>query len=201
MQQQVERGRAPELRTRRLLLRRWQAQDLEPFSAISADPEVMEHFPAPLSREQSAALIERTEASFDTHGYGLWAVELCDENPLVGIVGALAVEDDLPFYPAVELGWRLGHELWGRGIATEGARAVSEYAFQTLGLRELVAYTAASNQRSQRVMERLGMQRDAAEDFMHPKLSVNHPLAPHVLYRLSPSDLQRLPASHSAEAR
>jgi len=200
MQQQAERGRAPELRTRRLLLRRWQEQDLEPFSAISADSEVMEHFPAPLSREQSAALIERTEASFDAQGYGLWAVELCGESPLVGFIGALGVEDDLPFHPAVELGWRLGREFWGRGIATEGARAVCEYSFQTLGLRALVAYTAARNLRSQRVMERLGMRHDAAEDFMHPKLSLDHPLAPHVLYRLSPSDLQRLPASYSAEA-
>jgi RimJ/RimL family protein N-acetyltransferase len=169
-----------------LLLRRWQEEDLEPFSAISGDPEVMEHFPAPLSHQQSAALIGRTEASFEAHGYGLWAVELCGEASLAGFVGALAVEDDLPFYPAVELGWRLGREFWGRGIAIEGARAVSEYAFQTLGLRELVAYTAARNQRSQRVMERLGMQRDAAEDFIHPKLSVEHPLAPHVLYRLLP---------------
>lgn len=201
MQQQAEWGRTPQLRTRRLLLRRWQEQDREPFSAISADPKVMEHFPASLSRAQSAALIERTEASFDAHGYGLWAVELCGESSLVGFLGALAVEDDLPFYPAVELGWRLGREFWGRGIATEGARAVSEYAFQTLGLRELVAYTAARNLRSQRVMERLGMHRDAAEDFLHPKLSLDHPLAPHMLYRLRPSDLQRLPASHSAEAR
>ncbi len=201
MQQQVERGRAPELRTRRLLLRRWQEQDLEPFSAISADPKVMEYFPSTLTTEQSAALIERNEASFDAHGYGLWAVELCGEAALIGFVGALAVEDDLPFYPAVELGWRLGHEFWGRGIATEGARVVSEYAFQTLGLRELVAYTAARNLRSQRVMERLGMRHDPAEDFLHPKLFPDHPLAPHVLYRLSPSDLQWLPASHSAEAR
>jgi ribosomal-protein-alanine N-acetyltransferase len=188
------------LRTKRLLLRRWRDDDLRVLSAINADPEVMEHFPAPLTSEQSAALIARNEASFEAHGYGLWAVQLRGESSLVGLLGALTVEDDLPFFPAVELGWRLGRAYWGRGIATEGAFAVSEHLFATLGLSELVAYTAVRNLRSQRVMERLGMRRDASEDFMHPKLRAEHPLAPHVLYRLRPNDLKRLPTANSAES-
>ncbi len=145
------------MRTSRLLLRRRRIEDLEPLSAINADPVVMEHFPAPLSSEQSAALM---------------------------------------FFPAVELGWRLAREFWGRGIASEAAGAVIGYAFQTLGLSELLAYTAVLNLRSQRVMERLGMQRNPDEDFLHPKLPAGHPLAPQVLYRLRPQRAKALTLDH-----
>jgi RimJ/RimL family protein N-acetyltransferase len=197
--EQAQRGRAPELRTARLLLRRWRPSDLEPLSAINADPEVMEFFPATLVREQSAAQIEESELALDTYGYGRWAVELCGERALVGRVGPLPVEDDLPFFPGVELGWSLAREFWGRGIATEAAMAVCEYAFHTLGLDELLAYTAARNLRSRAVMERLGMRRDPAEDFAYPHLAAEDPLAPHVLYRLRPGSLASL--SHARERR
>ncbi len=174
----------PRLRTERLLLRRWRESDREPFAVINADPQVMEHYPATLSRASSDALIERFEAGFREHGYGLWAVEIAGERPLAGCVGLLPVEIDVAFRPAVELGWRLARDCWGRGIAAEAASASVAFAFQRLRLERLVAYTAAINTRSRRLMERLGMTHSPAEDFLHPSIAQSHRLSPHVLYRL-----------------
>ncbi len=176
-------GTGPQLRTERLLLRRWRAADIEPFAAMNADQAVMEHFPAPLSLVESAALIERVEAGFDDRGYGLWAVEVPAEGAFAGLAGLAPVGGDLAFAPAVELGWRLARRFWGRGIATEAASAAMAFGLDELGLPGLVAYTAVGNLRSRRVMERLDMRRDPAEDFAHPGLPAGHPLAPHVLYR------------------
>jgi RimJ/RimL family protein N-acetyltransferase len=174
----------PSLHTERLLLRRWRASDREPLAAINADPAVMEFYPSALTRARSDALVERIEECFEEHGYGLWAVEIVGERPLAGYVGLCPVGAELPFAPTVELGWRLARECWGRGIATEAARASCAFARERPGLERLVAYTAAINVRSRRVMERLGMTRDPAEDFLHPGLAAGHRLAPHVLYRL-----------------
>jgi len=172
------------LRTERLLLRRWQEADIEPFAAMNADPMVMEYFPATLSPAQSSALIERSERWFDDLGYGLWAIELAADTTFAGFTGLAPVDDVLPFAPAVELGWRLAHAQWGRGIATEAASAAARFAFDVLELPSLIALTAVTNVRSRRVMQRLGMRRDPVEDFIHPKLPAAHPLARHVLYRL-----------------
>jgi ribosomal-protein-alanine N-acetyltransferase len=167
-----------------VLLRRWRAADLDPFAAISADPAVMEHFRAPLTRRQSRAIIRRQERSFDTVGYGLWALEVPGEVELAGFVGLVDVESRLPFAPAVEVGWRMARELWGRGLASEAARLALAYAFTELELDEVVSMTAVRNTRSRAVMERIGMQRDVGGDFLHPALPTGHPLEPHVLYRL-----------------
>jgi RimJ/RimL family protein N-acetyltransferase len=172
------------LRTERLLLRRWRETDVEPFAEMNADPIVMEYFPATLSRAESVALIERSERWFDDRGYGLWAIELIAGEAFVGFTGLAPVDEALPFAPAVELGWRLAHAHWGRGIATEAASAAARFAFETLELPSVVALTAANNVRSRMVMERLGMHRDPVEDFIHPKLPAGDPLAPHVVYRL-----------------
>jgi RimJ/RimL family protein N-acetyltransferase len=180
-------GTGPELRTERVLLRRWRASDLEPCAALNADPRVMENFPAPLSRRESAAFIERMEGCFEDCGYGLWAVELPGEAPFIGCVGLLAVGSDLPFAPAVEVGWRLARAHWGAGLAGEAASAAIAFAFDRLQLSELVAYTAERNERSRRLMDRLGMRHDPAEDFLHPSIAADDPLAQHVLYRLEAS--------------
>jgi RimJ/RimL family protein N-acetyltransferase len=176
--------KGPSLRTERLLLRRWRGSDLDAFAAINADPEVMEHMPATLTRASSAALIERFERFFEDHGYGLWALEIPGEASLAGYVGIDPVEIDVPFAPAVELSWRLGRPFWGRGIASEAAGAAMAFAFERLALAELVAYTTVANGRSRRLMERLRMVRDPAEDFLHPGLPPDSQLAPHVLYRI-----------------
>ncbi|MEU8171437.1 GNAT family N-acetyltransferase [Microbispora hainanensis] len=175
---------ADSIRTERLVLRRWREDDKEPFAALNADPVVMEHFPATLSREESDALAERIEAGFDEHGFGLWAVEA--DGEFIGFTGLSVPRFTAPFTPCVEIGWRLARSAWGRGYATEAARASLEDGFGRAGLTEVVSFTAVPNVRSQAVMRRLGMTRDPAEDFDHPALPAGHPLRRHVLYRIRP---------------
>ena len=183
-----------ELTTERLLLRRWRPADLEPFARMNADPVVMEHFPGLMTREQSDEFAERIEQGFERHGFGLWAVELPGEAPFVGFVGLSVPGFEAPFMPAVEIGWRLDAAWWGRGIATEAARAAAAYGFGPAGLDELVSFTAPANLRSRAVMERIGMSHDAAGDFDHPRLPPGHHLRRHVLYRLQPN-FQEPPAT------
>ena len=174
------------LGTDRLILRQWLVSDREPFVRLNADPRVMEFFPALLPPEESISMIDSIEAHFVVHGFGVYAAEFRQNHTFIGFVGLNIPTFDAPFTPCVEIAWRLAAEYWGQGLATEGARAVAEYGFQKLGLREVVAFTVPANMRSPRVMEKLGMKHDSADDFDHPRLPVDHPLRRHVLYRLSP---------------
>ena len=171
------------LETARLILRHWRDTDREPFARINADPRVMRHFPALLSRAESDALIERMVAHFAEHGFGLFAAELRDTGQLAGYIGLMVPRFEAHFTPAVEIGWRLDADLWNRGLATEGAREVLRYAFEELGLAEVVSFTVPENLASRRVMEKIGMVHDLAGDFDHPRLPEGHPLSRHVLYR------------------
>ena len=173
-----------ELDTERLRLRRWRDGDRAPFAAMNADPEVMEHFVTPLTRAESDAFVDRIGRCFDERGYGLWVVEERATGAFCGYVGLWPAEFDAPFTPAVEVGWRLPRAAWGKGYATEAARAAVADGFERVGLDEIVSFTAVVNERSWRVMERLGMVRDAAGDFDHPNVPEGHPIRPHVLYRL-----------------
>jgi ribosomal-protein-alanine N-acetyltransferase len=171
------------LRTDRLVLRGWRDDDLAPFAALNADRVVMEHFPATLTREQSDALASRIRTAFEQHGFGLWAVEVPGEAPFIGFVGLAVPAFEAPFMPAVEVGWRLAREHWGRGYASEGARAVLAFGFDRAALDEIVSFTSTTNRRSQAVMARIGMTHDPADDFDHPAMPEGHPLRRHVLYR------------------
>ncbi len=173
----------PRLRAERLGVRRWHDADREPFAAVPADPEVMRHYPAPLTRAESDAFVDRIEACFAERGYGLWAVD-ADALGLVGYVGLWPADFVAPFTPAVEVGWRLATRAWGHGFAPEAARAAVPDGFARLGLHEIVSFTAEGNLASRRVMEKIGMARDPADDFLHPNLPEGHPLRPHVLHRL-----------------
>lgn len=144
----------------------------------------MEFSPALLSREESDAMVDRIETHFVEHGFGLWAAEVRDSGSFIGYIGLAVPRFEAAFTPCVEIGWRLAAQYWGEGLATEGARAVAEHGFHLLELAELVSFTTADNLRSRRVMEKLGMTRDPAEDFDHPSLPEGHPLRRHVLYRL-----------------
>ena len=170
--------------TPRLVLRHWRDEDRDPFAAMGADPQVMEHFPAVLTREQSDAFVDRVGADLERRGWGLWAVEESSSGRFLGFTGLNVPGFDAPFLPATEIGWRLRRDAWGRGYAGEAARGVLEVAFADLELDGLVSFTATSNRRSQAVMARIGMRRDPAEDFDHPDLPAGHPLQRHVLYRL-----------------
>lgn len=174
-----------DLRTDRLWLRRWLARDLAPFAALNADPRVMEHFAAVLTREDSDALASRIEAHFEQHGFGLWAVEIPSVTPFAGFIGLSVAGFEAPFTPCVEIGWRLAPDHWGLGYATEGARAALDFAFSELGLDEVVSFTVPGNLRSRRVMEKIGMVHHPADDFDHPVRSDGQPPRRHVLYRIA----------------
>src|SRR3954452_25503627 len=170
---------AVELRTARLLLRGWRDDDAAAFAAMSADPAVMRYLPPP-----DRDWIPRVRAHWREHRFGQFVVELPGEAPFIGVVGLAHVRFALPFAPAVEAAWRLAPAYWGKGYATEAARAAIEDGFGRLGLGEIVAFTVPANEASQRVMIRLGMTRYPSGDFDHPAFPPGHPLCRHVLYRL-----------------
>lgn len=174
----------PTIETVRLRLRPWRDEDVDAWAAMNADPRVTEFLGGPYPRVRSEASARRIRAQLEANGYGWWVVEERDGAPFAGIIALQEVPYDTPFTPANEIGWRFPFERWGRGYATEGARAALEFAHAKLGWDEVVALTAATNVRSQRVMERLGMTRDPADDFDHPMLEPGDPLRPHVLYRV-----------------
>ena len=179
------------LRTERLLLRPWRDDDLGGFRAMGADPRVMECFPAPLTAEQSDQLAARIRARMERNGYGLWAIEAPGEAAFAGFCGLNIPEYDLPFGSCVEIAWRLAGPWWGRGWASEAARAALSFGFTQLGLAEIVAFTATTNRRSIAVMERLGMKRDPARDFDHPLVADGHRLKRHVLYSATPASTRQ----------
>ena len=172
-----------QIRTARLVLRWWRESDLEPFAHMNADPQVMQYFPALLSRTESQASVERIHSHFRTHGFGFWAVELGDRHEFIGFTGLAHPGFEAHFTPCVEVGWRLAAAHWGLGYATEAALAAMSFGFERLGLEEIVSFTVPTNWRSRRVMEKLGMGRDASGDFDHPRVPQGHPFRPHVLYR------------------
>jgi RimJ/RimL family protein N-acetyltransferase len=170
------------LETERLILRRWREEDRVPFRRMNADPRVMEFFPATLSPEESDALADRIEQQFEERGFGLFAAGLKESGELVGFIGLSVPDFDAPFMPAVEIGWRLAAEYWGRGLATEAAREALRHGFEVMGLESVVSFTVPANVRSRRVMEKIGM--CIVGEFEHPRLPVGHALRPHVLYRV-----------------
>ena len=174
-----------DLRTERVLLRRWQPADRAPFAALNADPRVNEYLPGPLSREQSDEMAARIDANFDQHGFGLWAVEVPNMAPFIGFIGLAVPRFESHFTPCVEIGWRLNADHWGRGYATEGARAALTFGFDVVGLHEIVSFTVPANLRSRRVMVKIGMKHDPTEDFDHPSLPPGDRLQRHVLYRIA----------------
>jgi RimJ/RimL family protein N-acetyltransferase len=147
----------------------------------------MEFLPKRLTREESDAMVDRIEEHLRAKGFGLYAAELRSEGRFVGYIGLHIPTFKAHFTPCVEIGWRLASDVWGQGLATEGARAVIRHAFEDLGLSEIVSFTVPANHRSIRVMQKIGMTRDVAEDFEHPALPVGDPLRRHVLYRLRKS--------------
>lgn len=170
--------------TDRLILRQWVDADRDAWAALNADPTVMEFFPAPLDREQSDAACTTLQQRISDHGFGFWAAELRSTGAFVGMIGLADRPEGLPISPCIEVGWRLHQAFWGKGLATEGARASLDYAFGVLSRDEVVAFTATANVRSYRVMERLGMVRDVAT-FDHPSVPVGSPLREHLVYRIT----------------
>ncbi len=169
--------------TPRLVLRPWRDDDLEAFATLVGDARVMEFFPSTLDRGQSDALAMRIRAHIAEHGFGFWAVEIPGVVDFAGFCGLAHARFEAHFTPCVEIGWRLRSEFWGRGYATEAARAALDYGFTQLALGEIVAFAVPANTRSRRVMEKIGMTHDPADDFDHPGFPPGDRLRQHVLYR------------------
>jgi RimJ/RimL family protein N-acetyltransferase len=173
------------IETARLVLRSWRQSDREPFYRMNSDPRVMKYFPGLLSREESDRLAGYIEAHFERHGFGLFAAEVRERGEFAGFIGLSVPSFEARFMPCVEIGWRLDTAFWNQGLATEGARAVMSYGFESMALGEIVSFTVPANLPSRRVMEKLGMTHDPADDFDHPRIREGHPLRRHVLYRKS----------------
>lgn len=179
------------IKTERLILRPWCAEDLEPFAKLNADPRVMEYFPSTLSHEESDAFAQIISAKLQEQEWGLWAVSVPEISDFIGFIGLSIPSFSAHFTPAVEVGWHLAYEYWGCGYATEGALGALRYGFKTLNLDEIVSYTAVQNLRSMAVMKKIGMHHNPVDDFDHPKLPEGDKLRRHVLYRLETNEWQR----------
>jgi len=173
-----------ELKTERLLLRRWKKRDFPVFSTMNADPLVMEYYPDVLTETESDAMAHKFESLLAKRSWGFWAVELIKEKRFIGFVGLHKPTYELPVTPCVEIGWRLGKEYWGNGYATEGAKASLKFAFEELNLNEVYSFTSVLNKKSRSVMARLNMQNTEA-NFEHPIIPKNHRLREHVLYKIT----------------
>jgi RimJ/RimL family protein N-acetyltransferase len=175
------------LTSRRLVLRPWRDTDRLPFAELSADPKVMEYLMPLPTREASDGWIDRQKLHLAAHGFCFWAIELVASAEFIGAVGLLRVGYQAQFTPAVEAGWRLARKFWGQGYVSEAAEEVLHFGFEVLHLSEIVANTAPNNKKSRRVMTRLGMSWNPADDFDHPLVPEGHHLRRQVLYRLSRS--------------
>jgi RimJ/RimL family protein N-acetyltransferase len=175
----------PTIHTERLVLRRWNDDDRAAFAALNADPEVMEHFPRVLTAEESDQMMRTIELHFEEFGYGLWAINTTWAPRLVGFCGLAVPTFRTDFTPAVEIGWRFARDEWGNGYATEAAKAALDFGFEQADLEEVLSWTIPANDRSQRVMSRLGMKRAPELDFDHPRLLDDDRLRRHVVYRIT----------------
>jgi ribosomal-protein-alanine N-acetyltransferase len=173
------------IRTERLILRDWRDEDIEPLAAINADPLVVRFLPGPMTLEETRAMVERKRAHRARHGFTSFAVEVPGVAPFIGYVGLQVPAFAAHFMPAVEIGWRLAPAHWGKGYATEAARAALRFGFGDLNLDQIVSFTVPANRPSRAVMERIGMTYDPKDDFDHPRLAEGHPLRRHVLYRIN----------------
>jgi len=172
------------IETDRIILRRWQDSDKAPFAQMNADPRVMEFLGSPLTPKKSNAAVEAQNALMDKGEPAFWAAARKIDNQFIGMIGVKAVTFAAAFAPCYEIGWRLSPDHWGRGYATEGAKAALTLAFRDWDMREIYSFTVPKNIKSQAVMQRIGMRRVKDGDFDHPNLSKIDPLLRHVLYRI-----------------
>lgn len=181
--------------TERLILRSWREEDKPAFAEINADAEVMRFFPSTLTRSQSDSLADRLAEAETELGMTFYATEEKASGRFIGIIGLKPVAEELPIAPSVEIGWRLARDVWGKGLAPEGARAMLRAGFEDLGLDRVVSYTSVANTPSRRVMEKVGLVREPAGDFDHPFIAAGHTLQRQVLYAAEKESWLRTPAA------
>lgn len=172
----------PKIETQRLLLREWRPKDILPFSKMNSDAEVMRYFPKTLSIEETEGFVSRIEDHWHQKGFGLWATELKSTHEFMGFIGLATATFKASFTPCVEIGWRLDKKFWNQGLATEGAAAVLDFGFKNIRCEQIFSFTSRLNLPSQRVMQKIGMNRAKNYDFEHPKIEIGNPLKAHVTY-------------------
>lgn len=172
------------IETERLTLRLWRDEDREPFAAMSADERVMEFLTPLPTRADSDGYIDRLMAHQEQHGFTFWVMEERATGAFVGFTGLRYVPFEDHFTPAIEFGWRMPVVYWGKGLVTEAALACRDYGFNTLKLPEIVAFASERNERSQAVMQRIGMKNNPAENFYFHALPRDHHAQPLILYRI-----------------
>ena len=166
----------------RLGFRNWSKDDIDPFAELNADPEVMTYFPRPFTFDETRNSVLRFQKYYTDYGYTFYAVDRLDTAEFIGFIGMIHQTFESFFTPCVEIGWRLKRPVWGKGYATEGAKACLNYGFDALGFSEIYSITAIPNLRSERVMQRIGMEKIG--EFDHPSIEDGHPLERHVIYRI-----------------
>ncbi|MFC7358265.1 GNAT family N-acetyltransferase [Jejudonia soesokkakensis] len=154
--------------TKRFGLRNWKENDIEPFAEMCADPKVMKYFPSVLSETETKQLVSRLQNHFEEYRFTYFAIEALENQEFLGFTGLMKQTWESEFTPCVDLGWRLKQSAWGKGIATEAAKACIDYAFSELKLKELYAFAAKGNIASEQVMKKLGMTFQG--NFIHPKI-------------------------------
>lgn len=174
------------IQTGRLTLRPAVDADRGAIAALNAHPRVGEWLGGVRDRAESDAFVDRVQAHQTEHGFGFWVVERQEDASIVGMTGIWWTPPEVGLGRTVEIGWRFLPEAWGQGYATEAAKAALGYGFETVGLPEIVAFTARTNLASQNVMRRIGMSHDPARDFDHLGLAEDHPLRPHIVYVAKP---------------
>lgn len=175
-----------DIETPRLGLRQWKEEDTLLFAEMNSSSEVMRYFPSTLTKEQSDEFLRKIVAHFKKHGYGLWAAEIKQTQEFIGFIGFYNATFEAEFTPCVEIGWRLDNKFWGKGYATEGAKACLKYGFGTLGFKEIYSFTAAINKPSIKVMKKIGLTKQG--EFNHPRVEKDSPLLRHVLYKINKAE-------------
>ena len=183
----------------RLGFRNWRDADIPLFAALNADPIVMEFFPSTRTTAETILLVEKFRLHFEQHGYGFFAVDRLDTGQFIGFIGLNNVDFPASFTPCVEIGWRLTSSAWGQGFATEGALRCLQFAFEDLQLETVFSFTAITNKRSERVMQKAGMR--AIGEFAHPALPNGHPLQQHVLYWIRTRDIKNVAVEMNRRGR
>jgi len=158
----------PIIRTPRLAIRNWTLADLPAMAAINANPEVMRYFPATQTEEETKGFIQRAQKSYEEHGYTYFAVDHLVDQKMIGFIGLAYQKYESPFTPATDIGWRLDPAYWGRGLATEGAKASLKYGLEELKLSKIISVAVKQNLPSIKVMEKIGLGKIG--EFKHPLL-------------------------------
>ena len=146
-----------ELETERLRLRQWRPGDVDALERIYAEPDVWRMLAGPFTREAVERQVERFRRHWDERGFGIWAVDEKASGRMIGRVGLQRHDEWTASEGNVEVGWTLGREFWGRGLATEGALASIRFGFETVGLAQIISFTLTGNLASRRVMEKCGL--------------------------------------------